>query len=362
VHLDIDPDIRRARTPPTWLYTRPDVHDALLERVLWPSWQLVPEAEALVPPVRAVPFTLLPGTLEEPLLLARADDGIARCLANVCTHRANVLLDGPSTAAGLRCGYHGRRFALDGRCQHMPEFEEVRDFPASDDHLREIPLARLGPFTFASLAPVAGLADHLGSLPARLSGLLAGGLRRDTGGDRAFEFDANWLLYVENYLEGFHIPYVHPALARRVEFASYVTELQPRASVQIAAAVAGDPVLPAPPGHPDHGRALAAYYVWLWPNTMLNLYPWGCSVNVVQPLGVARTRVRFLRYVADAAILERGAGSGLDDVELEDETIVQRVQRGVRARCTVRGRYAPRREQGVHHFHRLLAAALAPLG
>jgi choline monooxygenase len=189
-------------------------------------------------------------------------------------------------------------------------------------------------------------------------------MRLDDPAVRSYEIDANWLLYVENYLEGFHIPFVHPSLARAVDFKSYATALYPRASVQVAqvqgAELQGDaPRLRAPAGHEDHGRAVAAYYAWLWPNTMLNVYPWGCSVNVVQPLGPARTRVVFLPFVADAALAGSGAGTGLDAVELEDETVVQRVQRGVRARLYERGRYSPSRETGVHHFHRLLAAALA---
>jgi choline monooxygenase len=184
-------------------------------------------------------------------------------------------------------------------------------------------------------------------------------MRLDASATRTYEFAAHWLLYVENYLEGFHIPYVHPALARVVDFASYATALYPRASVQVARAVGDDPHFAAPSGHEDHGAAVAAYYVWLWPNTMLNFYPWGCSANVVQPLGPARTRVLFLAYVADAALRARGAGSALEQVELEDEAIVQRVQRGVRAHGIQRGRYAPLREAGVHHLHRLLAAALA---
>jgi choline monooxygenase len=80
---------------------------------------------------------------------------------------------------------------------------------------------------------------------------------------------------------------------------------------------------------------------------------------VVKPLGVDRTRVSYLSYVWDASKLDRGAGAALDRVEREDEVIVESVQRGVRARLYERGRYSPKREQGVHHFHRLLVRALA---
>ena len=109
---------------------------------------------------------------------------------------------------------------------------------------------------------------------------------------------------------------------------------------------------------PDHGRRVAAYYWWLYPNTMFNVYPWGVSINVVRPLGVALTRVSFLTYVWDAARLDQGAGAGLDRVEREDEVIVEAVQRGLKSPLYSHGRYSPAREGGVHHFHRMMAATL----
>jgi choline monooxygenase len=91
---------------------------------------------------------------------------------------------------------------------------------------------------------------------------------------------------------------------------------------------------------------------------MMNVYPWGFSVNVVKPLAVDRTRVSFLTWVCDAERLDRGAGSGLDRVELEDEAVVESVMRGTASRLYHRGRYSPAREAGIHRFHQLLAGAL----
>jgi choline monooxygenase len=92
---------------------------------------------------------------------------------------------------------------------------------------------------------------------------------------------------------------------------------------------------------------------------MFNFYPWGLSINVVRPLAVDRTKVSFLSYVTDPSRLEIGAGATLDRVEREDENIVEAAQRGAASRFYDRGRYSPTREQGVHHFHRLLARSLS---
>ena len=99
---------------------------------------------------------------------------------------------------------------------------------------------------------------------------------------------------------------------------------------------------------------MAAYYWWLFPNTMLNFYPWGLSLNFVQPLAPDRTRVSFRGYMRDVSRLAKGAGAELDQVEQEDEAAVESVQRGLRSRLYGRGRYSPSHERGVHHFHRLL--------
>ncbi|MGZ3820479.1 MAG: SRPBCC family protein, partial [Mucilaginibacter sp.] len=110
-----------------------------------------------------------------------------------------------------------------------------------------------------------------------------------------------------------------------------------------------------PSSSPDHGKNVAAYYFWVFPNMMFNFYPWGLSVNVVEPVSLGECRVRFLSYVWDESKLGKGAGSGLDKVEQEDEEIVENVQRGIRSRFYKQGRYSVKREQGTHHFHRILS-------
>jgi choline monooxygenase len=166
------------------------------------------------------------------------------------------------------------------------------------------------------------------------------------------------MLYCDNYLEGFHIPFVHPALNQALDFGAY--EVEPLGHGVLQLGVPDDPsdAFDLPPSAPDHGRDIAAYYYFLFPNTMLNVYPWGVSVNVVKPLAVDRTRVSFLTYVNEPTRLDAGAGSGLDRVEREDEAVVEAVQRGMRSRLYRHGRYSPTQERGVHHFHRLLAQFL----
>jgi choline monooxygenase len=273
----------------------------------------------------------------------------------VCTHRGTLVVEGPGHEQQLRCRYHGRRFALDGKFHSMPEFERTKDFPSSSDDLARIPLGAWTRFLMVALAPAMPFDDLIAPMRARLETLPFRELVYDAAGARDYFVNANWALYVDNYLEGFHIPYVHSSLATTLDYGEYAVELERYSVLQLGIAKEGEPSFALPPGHRDRERRVAAYYYWLFPATMFNVYPWGVSVNVVTPLAVDRTRVSFLPFVWDATKRETGAGAGLDRVEREDEAIVESVQRGVRSRLYDRGRYSPAREGGVHHFHRLLA-------
>lgn len=356
--FEIEEDIRRAWTAPAGLYEAGPRFAALRDAVLARSWQFVGDTDPVRAPGHVEPVTLLPGLLDEPLLLARDGDDTLRCLSNVCTHRGNLLVESAGRCQVLRCRYHGRRFGLDGRFLSMPEFEQAEGFPAESDHLPRVPLALWGKLAFAALDPAQGFDELAGPMRERLAWLPLDQLSFEPTRSRDYLVRAHWALYVENYLEGFHIPYVHAGLSQVLDYASYSSELERWSSLQLGVAAAGEEVFDLPASSPDHGRRIAAYYWWLFPNTMVNVYPWGLSVNVVQPLAPDRTKVLFRAYVHDPSRLESGAGAGLDRVEREDESIVEAVQKGIRSRLYRRGRYSPTREQGVHHFHRLLAAAL----
>ena len=180
----------------------------------------------------------------------------------------------------------------------------------------------------------------------------------DVAASPEYELAANWALYCENYLEGFHIPYVHRSLAQGLDLDAYAIELWPRGSLQLGIAKEGEPTFDLPKGHPDEGKRVAGYYAWFFPNFMLNIYPWGISANIVLPQGPTQSVVRYLTYVWDPSKRSKGAGADLKRVEEEDQAMVTSVQRGIGSKLYRRGRYSPRHEAAVHHFHLMLALTL----
>ncbi|WP_411029798.1 aromatic ring-hydroxylating oxygenase subunit alpha [Spongiimicrobium sp. 3-5] len=354
----IDPDITKASTLPASFYSDPKVFEDIKNKVFYSSWQWIGHEHNVKLPRQAQPFTLLDGYLDEPMLLTKDDLNNIHCLTNVCTHRGNLLIRDASKVKKLICGYHGRRFSLDGTFEHMPEFSKATDFPKPCDNLHQFPLRKWGPFLFAGLNPSFDFQKVIDTMQERVGFLPLQKFVLDESRSKNYFVNAHWALYCDNYLEGFHIPFVHEDLNEVLDYGNYDTLIHDYLNVQIGYADGSQTIFDLPKGHIDYGKHIAAYYYWVFPNMMFNFYPWGLSVNIVHPLGLNRTKVTFLSYVYDPDKLDKGAGSILDKVELEDEEVVEGVQIGVRSKFYKAGRFSPDREQGVHHFHGLLARFL----
>lgn len=350
----VDPDISRAHTIDKEIYLDKDVFRRSKEALFASSWQFVGDTDVFLEECNIHPFTFLEEFLDEPLALTKDKHGQMHCLSNVCTHRGNLVVDKACVRPHLQCRYHGRRFSLDGQFSFMPEFAEVENFPSPKDHLTSLPLYQWGKWLFTTLQ-----GDHpekyFGDMASRLSWLPLDQFKFRPDLSRDYYVEAHWALYCENYLEGFHIPFVHAGLHAVIDYGSYTTELFPYSNLQLGLAKEGELAFDIPQSSPDFGKRVGAYYFWIFPNMMFNFYPWGLSINVVKPVDTSKTIVSFLTYVWDESKFDQGAGSDLFTVEMEDEEVVRSVQKGIRSRYYTHGRYSVTREQGIHHFHRLLA-------
>jgi choline monooxygenase len=350
----VDPDIAKAKTLHTDFYSDPSLLQIIKQKIFTTTWQFITNSNQLKETGSCYPFTLLENLLDEPLLLTRDKQDALHCLSNVCTHRGNVLINEQCKVSNIRCRYHGRIFQLDGAFHSMPEFKEVKNFPTADDDLHKVPLHQWNNLSFTSLQPLYTADIFLQDMSNRLSWLPVNEFVYRPDLSKEFSVDAHWALYCENYLEGFHIPFVHADLNAVIDYGNYSTELFRYSNLQLGIAKDNEDCFDIPLSSPDHGKNIAAYYFWVFPNMMFNFYPWGLSINIVKPQSIDKTKVCFLTYMWDESKYNFGAGSNLDKVEMEDEAIVQNVQKGVRSRFYQHGRYSVTREQGTHHFHRLI--------
>ena len=358
--FSVKKNIAKAKTISTDVYRSPEAFEIFKEKIFASSWQFAGDTDRVKEKGSCYPFTLLPGYLDEPLLLTKDEQDKLYCLSNVCTHRGNLLIYDSCKTANLRCRYHGRIFQLDGKFKSMPEFKEVENFPSKDDDLHRLPLFQWGKLLFTSLNQQYEPKVFFKNMMARVSWMPLNEFNFSPSLSKEYHINANWALYCENYLEGFHIPFVHSGLNAVIDFTDYSTELFfPFSSVQIGISKTGESYFDLPESSKEYGKKVAAYYFWVFPNMMFNFYPWGLSINIVQPLAVDKTKVSFLTYIWKEELRTAGAGGDLDKVEREDEEIVQHVQKGIRSRFYKQGRYSVTREKGTHHFHRLLAEFLS---
>ncbi|HEY0655780.1 MAG TPA: aromatic ring-hydroxylating dioxygenase subunit alpha [Chryseosolibacter sp.] len=354
--FEVDPDIAKAKTIATSIYLDPVYFNLAKEKIFAKTWQYVGDTDRVKEPGWVTPINLLEKYLNEPLLLSRDKNGNINCLSNVCTHRGNLLVEKPCKLNDIRCKYHGRRFNLNGNFLSMPEFKEVQNFPSPDDNLTSLPVFKWGKWLFTNLQnPAADPQLFFKEMIARVGWMPFHEFVFRPEFSRDYIIEANWALYCENYLEGFHIPFVHAGLNAVIDYGNYITELYPYSVLQIGFSKDDDFAFDLPQHSPDFGNKIAGYYFFVFPNMMFNFYPWGLSINYIQPLGIAKTKVSFISYVWDENKLRQGAGANLHQVEMEDEDIVQNVQKGIRSRFYKHGRYSVTRETGTHHFHQLLA-------
>jgi choline monooxygenase len=352
----VDENIAKARTISTDVYKSQEVFEQCREKIFARSWQFVGDADRLKEIGTCYPVTLLEKFLNEPILLTRDEKNQLHCLSNVCTHRGNLVIHEPCKVSNMRCKYHGRLFHLDGRFKSMPEFKEVEGFPSVDDNLVQLPVFEWDKLLFTCLDKKYEPEVFFKEMIDRVSWIPLDQFNYRPEFSKDYFIDANWALYCENYLEGFHIPFVHAGLNALIDYGDYETELFfPYSSLQIGISKTGEDCFDIPASSPDFGKKIAAYYFWVFPNMMFNFYPWGLSINVVQPLEVSKTKVSFYTYVWKEEKRDSGAGAELDKVEMEDEEVVQNVQKGVRSRFYKHGRYSVTREKGTHLFHRILA-------
>lgn len=341
--------LARASTLPARFYV--DEECAALDRraVFARSWQLAARVDELAQAGDHVPVDVA----GVPLLLVRGEDGELRALHNVCRHRAGPL----ATCAGhgakrLRCRYHGWTYALDGRLLSAPEMQTAEAFDVTAVRLPEARAEGWQGFVFACLdAAAPPLGEVLEGIGARLGDTALSTFRFH---DRvAYDIGCNWKAYVDNYLEGYHIPHIHPELNRMLDYRSYAVETARWSSMQHSPLDSGDAL---------YGSGEARYWM-IWPNTMLNVMPGRLQTNRVLPLGAQRCRVEFDYYYprdedpADVARRHSRDHAFSDLVQLQDVAICEAVQRGLASGSYRAGRLNPLRENGLHHFHELLRAA-----
>jgi choline monooxygenase len=349
-------DISKSETLDKNFYFDNAIWQNVIDDVFIPTWHFIGHQPDIFDSSNNVyPFVLYERYLNEHLVLIKDQQDHIKCLSNVCTHRGFLLCHHPANLKMMTCAYHGRRFDLDGNMIHMPEFNKAKDFPRACDNLKNTQVEDWNGFLFTSISPKMDFGVIRKRLNERLYFLNFSKLKHDSRFDKIYNVNAHWALYCDNFLEGFHIPFVHNKLGGMIDYGQYTTEIYEYVNLQIGYTKGDIPYFELPHDHVDFGKRVTAYYYWIFPNFMLNVYPWGIQVNVVTPISKNFTKVFFYHYILDDILWEKMEAEDVaEKTQREDEWVVEGVQKGLQSRLYPNGRFSPDREQGVHHFHKLL--------
>jgi choline monooxygenase len=332
-------------TLPASMYRDPAVYERERKAVFGCEWLAFARAEQI-----ATPGACVAGVIAGyPIVVIMDRDGTLRGFHNVCRHRGGPLVDdGEGRASSFVCRYHGWSYDATGRLVNPRDFGPPLDvdpsslslFPVRVERWRRLVFVNLDPGAPALLADLTDFFAEAEPFPIEAFHF---------GGELSHDLDCNWKTYVDNYLEGYHIPFVHPELNREIDARRYSVVVGDRYCRHSA---------PTRDGAVNAGR-----WLFRWPNLALNVYPNAMVVERIEPTGPHSTRIVYNYFFADVEDPENDGVIRISKTVMEeDRAIVEAVQPNLDAGVYVSGRLSPRHEAGVHQFQQLIRNALAVRG
>jgi choline monooxygenase len=299
VHFPFDASIASASTIPSRLYTDAVYLELEQERIFGRTWQLVGRAEQVAESGQF--FTV--DVAGEGIVILR-DGETLRGFHNVCLHRAGMVAVGCGKRKTLQCHYHGWTYNLQGGLIRAPEMEGVERFSMEEMHLKPVQVAQWGPLVFANLdlkAPP--LAEFLEDIPDRARHFRIDEMRYVMR--REYVLSCNWKVYIDNYLEGYHIPVVHPGLHKEIAYDQYQVEPHRYYSLQHA------PLRPVAGNGEERNDRRSGAILLAVPKHHAQRVP-GPDADERDPAARRRSHVDDLRVVFGRSSGERGGGRDVD--------------------------------------------------
>jgi carnitine monooxygenase subunit len=325
---------------PGWIYHDPQFFELEKRQVFRRSWQLVCHVNDIP---KGGDYHCL-DLLGESLVTVRGADHTVRSFHNVCRHRASRLLDGPAGNCATRiiCPYHAWTYALDGRLLGVPQRDSFRELDMTRHGLVALEQEIFMGFVFVRME--AGLpsvremaAPYLDELALYCMAELV-----PQGRVTLRSRQVNWKNVADNYSDGMHIAVAHPGLIRLFgqSYAIEAREWIDKMSGTLRETAGGSwserayrKLLPPVAHLPPERQRLWTYFK-LWPNVAFDIYPDQIDFMQFVPVSATETLIREIAYVHPDSRREMRAARYLNwrinrRVNLEDKTLIERVQAGM---------------------------------
>lgn len=360
--LNADP--ASSYTLPARYYFDPANYVREREAVFARSWCYAGHLGALAQPGDYVTCRIA----DENILVIRGKDGVLRGFFNVCQHRAHELLKGSGRAKVITCPYHAWTYHADGRLRTARGSEQLPEFDKDEFCLKPVRVETLANFAFVNLDPGApslksesgGLEDEIRAYCPELDTLVLA--RR-----KSYAVGGNWKNSVDNFLECYHCHVAHSDFCDLVDMSTYRSVCHANYSSHCGRSAGTDSRAYRYSGD---GRTQRFGSWWLWPNLSIEVFPGSPNVNIFHhvPIGPEQSMHVFEFYLQSATPTaeQEDAIRYIDEVlQVEDIALVESVQRGLKSRGYNQGRFivdadrTDMSEHAVHHFHTLVAQAMA---
>ncbi len=363
--IPLDPDPAKSYTLPGWAYTDPAVFEREREAIFFTSWHYAGALENLTKAGDYVTARLL----DQSVVVIRGKDGKLRGFYNVCQHRAHELVRGRGSAKVITCPYHAWSYHADGNLRTARGSEKVPGFDKDQFCLKPVKVEEFaGKFVFYNLdLDATALDEQAGDLAEELRAEIVAFDELRFSYEHGGPIRSNWKVAIDNYLECYHCGPAHPAFADLVDMRSYRTGIGGVWSSQKGKLGRRDnKAYPVAESEPEQ----EALFWWLWPTTTFNVLPGSPGMSVFNFLPEAADRCitvgeRFYLPGRNTPNDEARVAYGRDVLGPEDTALCEAVQRGLNSKGYTQGRFiadlggSEITEHAVHHFHRLVAGALA---
>jgi len=326
------------------LYTDPAVFTREKQFIFHVDWQMIGPASRLSEAGDYV-ATEIAGAK---IVAVCGKDGVLRAFRNVCRHRgARLFEEGEGRCNMIRCQYHNWVYDLDGSLRQAPWFGEDADFDMGDWPLEPISIARWRGLVFVAIAPSMPLEKQLGATVPELADEPIEEFRAVV--EHRMVFDANWKIYTDNFVEGYHIPGIHPGFFQAIDFEHFETTAHDNLIRMTAP--------------PREGLFYKGKWLWMWPNWTLSLFEGGMNTSRINPVSEGRTELVYHFYFADTSDATRAhredtIARNLAVVE-EDFGICIETHKNYASGGYRPGPLSPRHEQGVAWFQNRVSEMLA---
>ena len=301
------------------------------------------------------------------VIMTRDTVGAVHVFHNYCRHRGlKILTEAVRGRSRFTCPYHAWTYALDGRLVRAPHFDGPGRHSAEPvDGLARVRSAVWHRLVFVNLSGDAqDFADYIAPLERRWARYDLRTLRRAES--RAYDLEANWKLAVENFIDYYHLPYVHKGLNRYSPMEDHYPIQEGdcffgQGNAHYAASDEASRKLPSFPGLGEAEQSVTEA-ICLFPNLLVTIFNDNMRIILVEPNGAARCHERIEVFVAgdeaaapEFAPVRRALVERFQSFNVEDIAIVEGLQDAFATTAFDGGRLSPAFDANIHHFHRLVA-------